>query len=310
VVVFPGQGAQKLGMAQDFAESSAEAAEVFDEASTALGWDVARLCFEEPERLGLTAYTQPAILTAEIAMFRALVARFGLRATHFGGHSLGEYTALVAAGVVPLDEAVRLVHERGRRMQEAVPAGVGAMAAVSQRGLDLAELEAALAGLQVDLANHNSPDQAVISGVSADVDLVLARLADGPLARARVRRLDVSAPFHSRLMLPMVGPFTSSLEASAARWEPRAASCVVSNLSGTFHRPERAALVAALAGQIPGRVRWVDDMRALHSLSPEAIYEVGPSRPLRGLFRTMGVTVTAINNVRMAERALGAVREP
>jgi len=304
VVVFPGQGSQRAGMAQDFVEHFPEAVEVFAEASSALGWDVARLCFDEPERLGLTAYTQPAILTAEIAIYRTLVVRFGLCATHFGGHSLGEYTALVAAGVVPLDEAVRLVHERGRRMQEVVPAGEGAMAAVSQRGLELAELEAALAGLQVDLANHNSPDQAVISGASDDVDQAIERLADGPLARARVRRLDVSAPFHSRMMRPMVAPFTSSLEASAVRWEPGAAAGVVSNLSGGFHLPERAAIVAALAGQIPGRVRWVDNMRALQALAPEAIYELGPSRPLRGLFRTIGVTVTAITNVRMAERAL------
>lgn len=306
VLVFPGQGSQRAGMAQDFCQEFAESRAVFDEASDALSLDLREICAGSDERLSLTEYTQPAILVAEIAMLRALSAHFGLSATHFGGHSLGEYTALVAAGAIPLAEAARLVRERGRRMQEAVPRGEGAMAAVMRDPLDPELLRATLVGLEVDLANMNAPDQIVISGSAADVAQGVARIQASPeLHGARAKLLDVSAPFHSRLMAPIEAGFRALLQASSRTWAPARAAQVVSNYTGAFHLGESEAVVDALTRQISGGVRWVDDMRALLSLSPTRVLEIGPNRPLRGFFRALDVEVEAIFNTTTARRVLG-----
>ena len=195
VVVFPGQGSQKQGMAEDFHEEFSESRAVFEEASTALNLDLRALCFAEDERLHLTEYTQPAILTAEIAMYRALVAHHGLEADRFGGHSLGEYTALVAAGAIGLRQAVQIVRERGRRMQQAVPSGRGAMAAIIQRDLDLEGLHTAIRGMAVDIANHNAPNQVVLSGTLEGVEAAEAQMESlgvegrkfmGPMTRRKL----------------------------------------------------------------------------------------------------------------------------
>ena len=305
VLVFPGQGSQRAGMALDFRDTFAESRAVFEEASDALSLDLAALCAGD-ERLGHTEYTQPAILVAEIAMLRALEAQLGLKGTHFGGHSLGEYSALVAAGALPLAEAARLVRERGRRMQEAVPLGEGAMAAVMRADLDADALAAALDGLLVDLANLNAPDQIVISGRAADVSAAVERIGQSPaLAGARAKLLDVSAPFHSRLMAVIEPGFRALLEASSTGWDASRADRVVSNFTGDFHRPETGAVVDALTRQISGSVRWVDDMRALLALRPARVLEIGPNRPLRGFFRSLDVDVDAIFNVVTAKRVLG-----
>lgn len=306
VLVFPGQGSQRAGMALDFYEEFPESRAVFEEASEALLLDLRALCAGD-ERLGLTEYTQPAILVAEMAMVRALEARYGLAGTHFGGHSLGEYTALVAAGTLPLAEAARLVRERGRRMQEAVPRGEGAMAAVIRAGLDPEALLGALEGLVVDLANLNAPDQIVVSGRAPDVEAAIERIQRSPaLEGARAKLLDVSAPFHSRLMAGIEPEFRALLEASASGWDAGRADRVVSNYTGTFHRPAAEAVVDALTRQISGSVRWVDDMRALLALEPSRILEIGPNRPLRGFFRSLDVDVEAVFNTNTARRVLGA----
>ena len=303
VLVFPGQGSQRAGMGKDFYEAYPESRLAIDEASDALSLDLAELCFGEDPRLGLTEYTQPAILSVEIAMLRALQASHGLQGTHFGGHSLGEYTALVAAGVLPLAEAARLVRERGRRMQEAVPAGVGAMAALIRADLDVDQLRAALDGLSVDVANHNAPDQVVISGLAADFEAATARLLDSDAGRgARIKALDVSAPFHSRLMRPIEPGFRALLEASSATWEPSGAGAVVSNFTGAFHAPRAPEVVDALTRQISGGVRWVDNMRALLDTAPARIVEIGPNRPLRGFFRALDAEVEAVFNTTTARR--------
>lgn len=303
MIVFPGQGSQKAGMAMDFVATWPESRQVFDEASEALGLDMAALCgAPEDPRLGLTEYTQPAILTAEIAMIRALEAHIGLKGDLFGGHSLGEYTALVAAGVIPLAEAARLVRERGRRMQEAVPVGEGAMAAVMRADLDPAALREALTGLDVDVANHNAPDQVVISGRASHMEQATAALLAGPAAGARVRALDVSAPFHSRLMAPIEPGFRALLEASAPTWDASRADRVACNVTGGFHQPRVGAVVDALTAQISGGVRWVDNMVALLSRRPTRLFEVGPNRPLRGFFRALDAEVEAIFNVVTARR--------
>ena len=303
VVVFPGQGAQKPGMGQDFVQTWPEAAEVFDRCSEALGHDLRALCFGDDPRLDLTTWTQPAILTTEIAMLRALEANFGFAPTHFGGHSLGEYAALVAAGVLPVEDAVTLVHHRGRLMQEAVPEGRGAMAAVLGRELDLALVEALCAEHGVDLANHNSPEQVVLSGAVEPLAAVTEALRAAAGRAVKIVELPVSAPFHSRLMAPIEAEFQALLDASLPHWDASRADRVVSNLKGGFHLPDAVAVRDALTGQLAGEVRWVDNMRALAALAPAEIYEVGPSRPLRGFFRSLDITVTALTNVATVRRA-------
>lgn len=303
-VVFPGQGSQKVGMAKDFYAEFPVSRRTFEEASDAIAEDLRTICFHEDLRLGLTEYTQPAILTAEIAMFRALHEEFGLTPDRFGGHSLGEYAALVAAGVIPLAEAVQMVRERGRRMQEAVPVGQGAMTAVLAPQIDVPNVQAALEGLVVDIANHNSPQQLVLSGRSADIEEAEERMRT-VVPGVRLRRLTVSAPFHSRLMQPIEDGFRIVLEGSAITWSPDHSGKVVSNYSGSLYPSgDTAALVEGLARQLSGAVRWADNMAVLAS-GADRIIEIGPKRPLRGFFRIIGVSVDAITNLTMARRALG-----
>ncbi len=301
--VFPGQGSQKPGMGKDFHDAYPAAREAFSEASDALGLDVGKLCFEEDPRLDLTEFTQPAILTTEIAMVRVLARDFGLEASCFGGHSLGEYTALCAAGVLSLATAARLVRRRGALMQAAVPAGQGAMAAVVSEGVAARGLAAVLDPLGVDVANENALDQVVLSGPAAEVakaaELVPTLCEGKP---CRVVPLNVSAPFHSRGMCGIEPEFQGLLE--AAELDPARATPVTSNYTGRLHEPARAAVVEALTRQISGTVRWIDNMRVLDKAAG-AIYEVGPSRILRGFFAGLGREVPSLMSVRTIERALG-----
>ena len=227
-VVFPGQGSQKRGMGEDFVRECPEAASVFEEASDALGFDVKALCFADDPRLHLTEFTQPAILTTEIAMYRAVVARWGLEATHFGGHSLGEYSALVAAGAIPLAQAVCLVRFRGRLMQEVVPVGRGAMLAVMAKKLNPRFLRDVIGVLRVDLANWNSTNQIVLSGPAEDIETVherMRRLMDEPDFGPGflIKPLAVSAPFHSWMMAPMEWEFRKRVEELLGDWDCGAA---------------------------------------------------------------------------------------
>jgi [acyl-carrier-protein] S-malonyltransferase len=286
-------------MARDFCARFAASRDVFAEASEALGLDLAELCFEEDPRLDRTEYTQPAILTAEIAMLRALETEIGLRATRWGGHSLGEYTALTAAGVMPLAVAVRLVRTRGALMQAAVPEGEGAMIAVIADGIAERALSAELAGLQVDVANRNSPGQIVLSGLKKDVERAAARIA---ASGAEVVPLNVSAPFHSRLMRGIEPAFRAELEAVAGELDFSRAGAVTSNLTGTFHLPKRDAVIDALTRQISGTVDFIANMSAL-SGAAERICEVGPGRPLRGFFKAIGRDVLSVVSVRNAAEA-------
>jgi [acyl-carrier-protein] S-malonyltransferase len=301
-IVFPGQGAQRAGMARDFFDASARARDVFAEASEAISFDLATLCFGDDPRLDLTEYTQPAIVTAEIAMARVLEAELGLRGTYFGGHSVGEYTALCAAGALPLADAVRLTRRRGALMQEAVPAGLGAMVAVIADGIadrDLAEL-----GSEVDVANRNSPDQIVLSGpaeaiarASAQLEVALAGVEH------RLVPLNVSAPFHSRLMRGIEVPFAAALEQAVPRLAPAAAAHVTSNVHGGFHAPRAEAIANALVRQLAGSVDWIANMRALADVAAR-IVEVGPGRPLRGFFKAAGHEVISIVTLKSAQKEL------
>jgi len=288
-------------MGHDFCQRFAHSRLVFEEASEALGLDVAALCFDEDVRLSLTEFAQPAILTTEIAMLRGLAEAFGLEARRFGGHSLGEYTALVAAGVLPLADAVRIVRERGRLMQEAVPVGRGRMLAVIGRELDVAAVERAITGLAVTIANDNSPEQVVLSGLAADVGTAESRLASHEALR--LVPLEVSAPFHSPLMAGIEPVFAAVLDASAQGWDAARAPAVTSNLTGGFHDADPAALRARLVRQISGTVRWRSNMAALADAATR-IVEIGPGRPLRGFFKAVGVTIESITDLRSASRLL------
>src|ERR1041385_5175775 len=211
-IVFPGQGSQNPGMGKELFEKSSAARQVFEEADDALGFAISRLCFEGPaEDLQLTENTQPAILTVSVAAFRAL-SEAGVSAPAFvAGHSLGEYSALVAAGVLSLSDAVRTVRVRGRYMQEAVPVGTGAMAAVI--GAELGDVERICAEARGDqvcsVANFNSPNQAVIAGNTEAVDRGI-ELLNG--VAKRVIKLKVSAPFHCALMKPAQDRLAPELE--------------------------------------------------------------------------------------------------
>jgi [acyl-carrier-protein] S-malonyltransferase/trans-AT polyketide synthase/acyltransferase/oxidoreductase domain-containing protein len=305
-IVFPGQGSQKAGMGKDFYDEFAAARECFARASDAIGVDLCALCFEEDERLNLTEFTQPAILTTEIAMLAVLRGELGLVPTCFGGHSLGEYTALCAAGVMTLEVAACIVRKRGALMQRAVPAGEGAMAALAARGVAGRDLAGVLGDLEVDVANRNSVDQVVLSGAAAAVTEASARgaalLADLP---HRIVPLNVSAPFHSRLMRGIETEFRGVLDEVAGGFDAARAAAVTSNHSGAFHDGTLASLLDRLTRQISGTVDWIANMDALTARA-DAMYEIGPNPPLRAFFRAAGRTIASITSVPSARKALAS----
>lgn len=284
-LLFPGQGSQSVGMGRSLYEASSAARAVFDAADAALGFPLSRLCFEGPEEeLKLTVNTQPAILAHSIAALEDLRARFPQRlegAVLAAGHSLGEYSANVAAGVLGFTDAVRLVRERGRFMQEAVPAGVGAMAAIV--GLAPADVEAACRdaaqGETVSPANYNSPEQTVIAGHAAAV----GRASEGCLARGAKRAipLPVSAPFHCALMSPARKRLEPLLE--AARFSDGRMP-VVTNVDAE-PAAEGGALRDALVRQVDSPVRWVASVQRLAREGVDRGLEIGPGNVLAGLVR-------------------------
>lgn len=302
-VVFPGQGSQRPGMGKDFFEQIPICRQVYEEASDALGWDVAAMCFGEDEKLNLTEYTQPCIVTTEICMLRGLADRYGFEADFFGGHSLGEYTALVAAGALPLSAAVRIVQRRGRLMQEAVPVGVGGMAAVIAENIEADFLTTMMEGLHADVANINSVNQIVVSGALAAIDELEERLKRHfPEGKTfRYIRLNVSAPFHSRMMKTIEDGFAETLEEYGRDLRPQKAVCVTSNFSGNFHTEDVSEIKSNLVNQLSHAVKWRHNMQALADKTSD-IYEIGPGRPLRDFFRTLGVTCQSITGINAAEK--------
>ena len=289
--VFPGQGSQAVGMGRALAEAFPEARATFDEADAALGWSLSELIFDGPvERLTLTENTQPAILTMSVAAWRVLDAR-GFRPDVVAGHSLGEYSAHVAAGTLAFADAVRLVHHRGQYMQEAVPVGHGAMAAIL--GLDedgvRAACDEAAQGEVVSPANLNAPGQIVIAGTAAAV----ARA--GELAKARgakrVIPLQVSAPFHCALMAPAEARLAPELRSVLAH-DPRVP--VVANVDAEPKR-DAASAIAALIRQVSSPVRWDATVRRLASDGVTAYVEVGPGTVLSGLIKKAARDAAVLN---------------
>jgi [acyl-carrier-protein] S-malonyltransferase len=279
--VFPGQGSQSVGMGRALADQYPEARRTFDEADAALGLPLRQLCFEGPEaQLTLTEHTQPAILTASVAAYRVLDAR-GLRPAMMAGHSLGEYSAHVAAGTIGFADAVQVVRNRGRYMQEAVPVGTGAMAAVI--GLEAALVaeacREAAEGDVVSPANMNAPGQVVIAGSAAAVARAGERAR--ALGARRVLPLNVSAPFHCALMLPAQQRLEPELRALQVH---APAVPVVANIDAE-PKLDGGAAVDALVAQVSGAVRWEDVVRRLASAGVRAYVEVGPGTVLAGLVR-------------------------
>ncbi|HNZ65171.1 MAG TPA: ACP S-malonyltransferase [Smithella sp.] len=306
-VVFPGQGSQRSGMGKDFYEQLPVCRRTFEEAADTLGWDVASMCFGEDDRLNLTEFTQPCIVTTEICMLRGLAERYGFAPDYFGGHSLGEFTALVAAGVMPLADTVKIVQARGRLMQQAVPVGVGGMAAVISENIDMEMLTNIMGGLNAGIANINSANQVVISGELPAIDEAEKRLVKNFPAEKSIRfiRLNVSAPFHSALMKTIEGRFAETLEKFADHLNPANASRVTSNFTGGFHAGDAAEVRRNLVNQISHTVNWRKNMQNLAEKAA-GLYEVGPGRPLRDFFKSIGIACQSITGLNAAEKVFTA----
>ncbi len=291
--LFPGQGSQTVGMGRELAERFPVTANTFAEADEACGFALSRLCFEGPDDdLKLTENTQPAILTVSVAALRVLAAH-GVEPALAGGHSLGEWSAHVAAGTLSFADAVRAVKARGRAMQLAVPAGQGAMAAILQ--LDAAQVAEACAeaaqetGQIVAAANLNSPGQTVISGALGAVEKAAA-IAKAKGARRTVM-LPVSAPFHCALMQPAQEEVARVLAALEIN-EPRIP--VAANVTGGLVTTAEAAR-DALIRQVTGAVRWVDCVQALVGAGATAFVEVGPGKVLSGLMKQIDSAQKTLN---------------
>lgn len=289
--MFPGQGAQYAGMGRGLVQEYPAASAVFDEADRALGFALSRLCFEGPEdELRLTVNTQPAILTVSVAIDRILAER-GIRPDFAAGHSLGEYSALVAAGAIELPDAVRTVRRRGQYMQEAVPVGQGAMAAIL--GLDADAVAAVCAemaqGEVVAPANYNAPVQTVIAGHRTAVERAVEAARAAGAKRALL--LPVSAPFHSRLMLPAEVRLVADLDALTF------ADLEIPVVTNVDAQPVRTGSDArdALKRQPSRPVRWTETVRFLLGSGVDTFVEVGPGKVLTGLVRSIEKSATMLN---------------
>jgi [acyl-carrier-protein] S-malonyltransferase len=289
--LFPGQGSQAIGMGKELAEKYPIARQTFEEADEALGYNLSQLCFEGPEdQLRLTEITQPAILTVSVAAWRILNEK-GLKPGFVAGHSLGEYSAHVAAGTLSFTDAVRTVRQRGKYMQEAVPVGVGTMAAIL--GMDYEKVTAvcsdAAQGEVCEPANINSPEQIVISGHTAAVERA-TKLADERGAK-RAKVLPVSAPFHCSLMKPAQDRLATDLS-SITLSNP--ATAVVCNADAVLvNDADRSR--NALVRQVTGAVKWEQSMRLLIAQGVQTFVEVGPGKVLCGLMRQIDRSKTCVN---------------
>jgi [acyl-carrier-protein] S-malonyltransferase len=291
-LVFPGQGSQYAGMGKELCAEFKQAREVFEQADDALGEYLSRMCHEGPdEQLRLTANTQPAILTTSIAALKVLQEETDLKAHLLAGHSLGEYSALVASGALDFADAVRIVRQRGTFMQEAVPDGEGAMAAIL--GIEAEKLQSICnemaRGEVVAPANFNAPGQIVIAGHTAAVERVIKSASEQGAKRAM--RLPVSAPFHCPLMLPAGERLQRELEAIPIQ---SLGTPVVSNVEAEAYKDERETM-DLLVRQVSAPVRWDDSVRFMLSQGIERFVEVGPGKVLSGLIKRIDRKMPSAN---------------
>ena len=301
--IFPGQGAQKVGMGRDLHDAFPAAKAVFEEANEALGEDLTRLIFEGPgEALTLTANTQPSILTVSIAALRALIEKADVLPKFAAGHSLGEFSALTAASALSFADAVRVTRARGMFMQEAVPAGVGGMAAI-MGDISMQQLEdicrTASEGQSVAPANINAPNQVVISGHKDAVERASNAFEALDL---RVIPLQVSAPFHSILMKPAaekLGETLNDIEIGDMRIP------VVTNVEATPN-DDKNRVKEILVRQVTAPVRWTDSMKTIVDAGVSTFIEFGPGNVLAGLMKRIdkSAKVISVNSVAGLEKAL------
>lgn len=301
--IFPGQGAQACGMGQDFYEQTSDAKEIFDKASEILGFSMQELCFEKNDRLDITEYTQPAMVTASIAMMKVFMERTGIKPDVTAGLSLGEYPAMVAAGVMSAEDAIRTVRQRGILMQEAVPAGVGAMSAVL--AMDAEKIEEVIADVEgVQIANYNCPGQIVISGKKEAVEKAAEKLKEA--GAKRVLPLNVSGPFHSYLLEEAGEKLYEVLEAVEVHTP---VIPYVANVTAEYVTDSRE-VKQLLKKQVSSSVRWEQSIRKMLEEGVDLFIEIGPGRTLTGFMKKIDRNVKAINiekleDIEKVKEALG-----
>jgi len=284
-VVFSGQGAQYPGMGQELYQEEKIVRDTFTEASQVLGYDMAELCFTDNERLNETEYTQPAILTVSIAFYR-LLTQAGVQPDVVAGLSLGEYSALVASGALPFDQAVALVQKRGRFMTEAAPKGTGKMVAVMNAERTLIEQacqQASSKGI-VSPANYNTPQQIVIGGQAAAVDAAVEILQAAGVKR--MISLNVSGPFHTALLKPAATKLAQALV--EITWQPLAIP-VISNTTAQVMEP--TMITELLEKQVMSAVRFADSIETMKQMDVDTIIEVGPGKTLTGFVKKIDKTI-------------------
>lgn len=305
--VFPGQGAQKVGMGKDFYDNYDVAKKMFKEADEALGYSIMKMCFEGPEEdLKLTANTQPAILTIS-CIANEILKENGIQPEITGGHSLGEYSALVAAGVLNFQDAVALVHKRGSYMQEAVPVGEGGMAAII--GVDRDKIvevcQQVSAESPVQAVNFNCPGQIVIAGATKGVELAVEELKAAGAKKAVI--LPVSAPFHSTLMKPAAEKLAVELDKVTIS---DAKIPVVANVSAEI-LTKAEDIKASLVAQAASPVLWEDCVARMKEFGADVLLEPGPGKTLCGFNRRIDKTITSLNveDVASLEKSLDYFKE-
>lgn len=305
--VFPGQGAQKVGMGKDFYDNYDVAKKMFKEADEALGYSIMNMCFEGPEEdLKLTANTQPAILTIS-CIANEILKENGIQPEITGGHSLGEYSALVAAGVLNFQDAVALVHKRGSYMQEAVPVGEGGMAAII--GVDRDKIvevcQQVSAESPVQAVNFNCPGQIVIAGATKGVELAVEELKAAGAKKAVI--LPVSAPFHSTLMKPAAEKLAVELDKVTIS---DAKIPVVANVSAEI-LTKAEDIKASLVAQAASPVLWEDCVARMKEFGADVLLEAGPGKTLCGFNRRIDKTITSLNveDVASLEKSLDYFKE-
>ena len=297
--IFPGQGAQACGMGQDFYEQTETGKRIFDKATELMGFSMPQLCFEENDRLDITEYTQAAMVTASIAMMRVLEEK-GIKPDVAAGLSLGEYCALAAAGVMSDEDAIRTVRQRGILMQEAVPVGEGAMAAIL--ALDAAAIEEVTGAMEgVWIANYNCPGQIVISGEKAAVEEACEKLKAAGAKRAVM--LNVSGPFHSG-MLTAAGEKLGQVLSQVELHEPQIP--YVANVTAQYVK-SAAEVKELLTRQVSSSVRWQQSVEAMIADGVDTFIEIGPGKTLAGFMRKISRDVKTLNVEKLED--IGKVAE-
>lgn len=286
--IFPGQGAQACGMGQDFYEQTETGKKIFDRASELLGFSMPELCFEKNDRLDITEYTQPAMVTASIAMMEVLKERTGLKPDVAAGLSLGEYPAMAAAGVMSIEDAIKTVRQRGILMQEAVPAGAGAMAAVL--AMDAEKIEEVLEPIKgVQIANYNCPGQIVISGLKQAVEEAAVKLKEA--GAKRVLPLNVSGPFHSYLLEEAGEKLKKVLEDIEVHTPelPYAANVTAEYVT------DAEEVKPLLTRQVSSSVRWEQSVRRMLADGVDTFVEIGPGKTLAGFLKKIDKNAKVLN---------------